>query len=345
MIDIVVPTLLVLTGICIYAAINHLSIGLKRPFDRAHLLFAGMCVMGVLHGLTHILMHRAQTADEMLIALKLNLSAVAGLHFLLLWFIAEFTQVRPQRFLQGLSLAIATLFVLNLIMPYGLQYVAAPKIEFIQLPWGETLVNPAGDNGNWFRLSVLTVSVLYIYGLIAFVSAWRRDRKDVTLAMIFAMAVLVATAVEGILVRAGIIQFIHLGPAGFLILVVFMSVALSHETRQRLQRSERRFRHLVEQSPFSIQVLAPDGHTRQVNSAWEKLWGVPADALGPYNILQDRQLIARGIMPYPVQRVKSRRSCTTRRTARTYTACRASAGCAVISIRSRKRAAPCAMSS
>jgi len=298
LIDIVVPTLLVLTGICIYAAINHLSIGLKRPFDRAHLLFAGMCVMGVLHGLTHILMHRAQSAAEMLIALKLNLSAVAGLHLLLLWFIAEFTQIRPQRFLLGLSLVIATLFTLNLIMPYGLQYAAAPTIEFIRLPWGETLVNPAGDNGNWFRFSVLTVSVLYIYGLIAFVSAWRRDRKDVTLAMICAMAVLVATAVEGILVRAGIIQFIHLGPAGFLILVVFMSVALSHETRQRLQRSERRFRLLVEQSPFSIQVLAPDGQTRQVNSAWEKLWGVSADALGPYNILQDRQLIARGIMPY-----------------------------------------------
>jgi diguanylate cyclase (GGDEF)-like protein len=298
MIDIVVPALLVLTGICVYAAINHFSIGLKRPFDRAHLLFAGMCVMAVLHGLTHILMHRAQTGADMLTALKLNLSAVAGLHFLLLWFIAEFTQVRPQRLLLGLSVAIAALIVLNLVLPYGLQYVGPPTLDYIHLPWGETLVNPAGVNGNWFRFSVLTATVLYIYGLIAFVSAYRRDRKGVTLAMFCTMAVLVATAVEGILVRAGVIQFIHLGPAGFLILVVFMSVALSHETRQRLQRSERRFRLLVEQSPFSIQVLAPDGQTRQVNAAWERLWGMPAEALGPYNILQDRQLVARGIMPY-----------------------------------------------
>ncbi len=298
MIEIVVPTLLVLTGICIYAAINHLSIGLKRPYDRLHLLFAGMCVMAVFHGLTHILMHRAQTAADLLTALKLNLSAVAVLHFLLLWFIAEFTQFRPQRFLLGLSLVIAVLFTLNLVLPYGLQYAAAPTLEHIRLPWGETVVSPAGVNGDWFRFSVLTVAVLYLYGLIAFGSAWRRDRKGVTLAMFFAMAVLVATAVEGILVRAGVINFIHLGPAGFLILVVVMSVALSHETRQRLQRSEHRFRLLVEQSPFSIQVLAPDGQTRQVNAAWEKLWGVSAAALGAYNILQDRQLVERGILPY-----------------------------------------------
>jgi diguanylate cyclase (GGDEF)-like protein/PAS domain S-box-containing protein len=298
MIDIVVPTLLVLTGICAYAAINHLSIGLKRPFDRAPLLFAGMCVMAVLHGLTHILMHRAQNAADMFTALKLNLSAVAALHFLLLWFIAEFTQVRPQRLLWGVSLVIVTLFALNLVLPHGLQYAAAPTIEYIRLPWGETLVSPAGVNGGWFRFSVLTVAVLYVYGLTAFAMAWRRDRKAVTLAMFCGMAVLVATAVEGILVRAGVIKFIHLGPAGFLILVVVMSVALSHETRQRLQRSERRFRLLVEQSPFSIQVLAPDGQTRQVNAAWKKLWGKPAVALGQDNILQDRELVARGITPY-----------------------------------------------
>jgi diguanylate cyclase (GGDEF)-like protein/PAS domain S-box-containing protein len=298
MIDIVIPALLVLTGICVYAVINHLSIGLRRPIDRVHLLFAGMCMMAVWHGLTHILMHRAQTAAEMLSALKLNLTAVAALHFLLLWFIAEFTEVRPQRLLLGLSLLIAALIALNLVLPYGLQYAAAPTLEFIHLPWGETLVNPAGVNGNWFRFSVLTVAILYVYGLIAFASAYRRERKCVTFAMFCAMAVLVATAVEGILVRAGVIKFVHLGPAGFLILVVVMSVALSHETRQRLQRSERRFRLLVEQSPFSIQVLAPDGQTRQVNAAWEKLWGVPAKALGRYNILQDRRFVERGIMPY-----------------------------------------------
>ena len=61
--------------------------------------------------------------------------------------------------------------------------------------------------------------------------------------------------------------------------------------------SEFRWQRLVEQSPLSTQIFAPDGTIRQVNRAWERLWGVtPADLPG-YNILRDEQLVERGIMP------------------------------------------------
>ena len=61
--------------------------------------------------------------------------------------------------------------------------------------------------------------------------------------------------------------------------------------------SEFRWQRLVEQSPLSTQIFAPDGTIRQVNAAWERLWGVtPADLPG-YNILHDEQLVQRGMMP------------------------------------------------
>ncbi|HLL74176.1 MAG TPA: PAS domain S-box protein [Pyrinomonadaceae bacterium] len=62
--------------------------------------------------------------------------------------------------------------------------------------------------------------------------------------------------------------------------------------------SERRFRELVDQSPFSTQLFSPDGRTVRVNPAWERLWGVALsdlDAIG-YNILEDRQLEEQGIL-------------------------------------------------
>ncbi len=65
-----------------------------------------------------------------------------------------------------------------------------------------------------------------------------------------------------------------------------------------LRMSETRFRTMIEQSPLSIQILAPDGHIRQVNRAWEELWGVKLEQIPGYNLLQDPQLIERGIMPY-----------------------------------------------
>jgi len=63
------------------------------------------------------------------------------------------------------------------------------------------------------------------------------------------------------------------------------------------QRSEFRFQRLVEQSPLSTQIFAADGSVRQVNRAWEKLWGVTLADLPGYNILHDPELERLGTLP------------------------------------------------
>src|ERR687894_2973209 len=65
-----------------------------------------------------------------------------------------------------------------------------------------------------------------------------------------------------------------------------------------LKGSQTRFRLMIEQSPLSIQIFSPDGTTVRVNRAWERLWGVPLDQIPGYNVLQDPQLVEKGIMPY-----------------------------------------------
>src|SRR5215208_1236894 len=65
-----------------------------------------------------------------------------------------------------------------------------------------------------------------------------------------------------------------------------------------LRASEARFRLMIEQSPLSTQIFSPDGRTLRVNRAWEELWGVTLDQIPEYNILQDPQLVEKGIMPY-----------------------------------------------
>lgn len=70
------------------------------------------------------------------------------------------------------------------------------------------------------------------------------------------------------------------------------------QVEERLHYSENRFRAMMEQSPLSTQIFTPDGRTQSVNRAWEKMWGVTLEALAQYNVLQDKQLIANGVMPY-----------------------------------------------
>jgi PAS domain S-box-containing protein len=61
--------------------------------------------------------------------------------------------------------------------------------------------------------------------------------------------------------------------------------------------SDNTYRTIIDQSPASTQIFSPDGKTLYVNPAWEKLWGVPLEALANYNILEDQQLEESGLMP------------------------------------------------
>lgn len=81
---------------------------------------------------------------------------------------------------------------------------------------------------------------------------------------------------------------------------VGFAIDLSDRKRaeQELRISETRFRALVDQSPLSTQIMAPDGRILQVNRAWEQLWGITLDQIPEYNLLKDEQLVAKGIMPY-----------------------------------------------
>ncbi|MDP9474054.1 MAG: PAS domain S-box protein, partial [Chloroflexota bacterium] len=75
-----------------------------------------------------------------------------------------------------------------------------------------------------------------------------------------------------------------------------MTTLANEQTPSRLQASDALFRALFEQSPLSVQVLSKTGETLAVNPAWERLWGVSLADLPGYNLLEDPQLSANGVM-------------------------------------------------
>lgn len=80
--------------------------------------------------------------------------------------------------------------------------------------------------------------------------------------------------------------------------LVFRDISDRKRSQEALRESEARFRGLMEQAPFSIQVFFPDGRTKRVNRAWQELWGLTLAAIQDYNVLADRQLEATGVLPY-----------------------------------------------
>jgi PAS domain-containing protein len=81
-----------------------------------------------------------------------------------------------------------------------------------------------------------------------------------------------------------------------------VSLALEASERKRaedaLRLSEARFRTMFEQFPLSVQILSPEGHTLEVNRAWQELFGLKLADMEGINMLSDPQLREQGIVNY-----------------------------------------------
>ncbi|GAA3949559.1 bifunctional diguanylate cyclase/phosphodiesterase [Allohahella marinimesophila] len=294
----VVSSLLMLTGICIMASVAHALAALRRPYDPTQGLFAGMCLAVVAYGISQVVCFTSYDEAAYLLGLKVNIFSVCIFFAFYGPFIQRYTGRGSIRLLQVVSAIYAVLAIINLSKDHSLQFDSVIELYQFELPWAESVTLAAGSISLSMKVAVLLTFCVLLYGVYALTRLWWQTRSGAVIAMLCAALLFLAATVQGAMVRLGLMDFIHLAPFVFLLMPLIMGTALNRESFQRLQASERRFRSLVEQSPFSIQVLTPDGKTRQVNSAWEQLWGLTKEDMASHQLLEDPQLIEKGAMPY-----------------------------------------------
>jgi diguanylate cyclase (GGDEF)-like protein/PAS domain S-box-containing protein len=300
--DFFITGVAVLAGLCLFAAVHHLWIGWHRPQQKVHLLFGLLCLVAVAYVLAKLGTYRANSAQELVVMRGLVVACAAVFLGVFPWFVAEYTGESRRMPLVVLGAMAVFFFAANFILPYGLYYAELPRLEHITLPWGETVTDLRMHKPNsWFYAALAFFLLSFLYAGYACARQYLHGNRDRARSLGLAIAVFFVLALFNQAVNFGGLNFVHTAEFGFVALILLMNWSLSQELHQgedRLKASERRFRSLVEQSPFSIQVLAPDGKTLQVNRAWEDLWGISGQALANYNILEDRQLAEKGLLPY-----------------------------------------------
>ncbi len=72
-----------------------------------------------------------------------------------------------------------------------------------------------------------------------------------------------------------------------------------YKTKAALAESEERFKRIIEQSPYAIELYDLDGVQREVNRAHELLWDIPsALTVDKFNIFESDEIKKRGLLPY-----------------------------------------------
>ena len=116
-------------GMTIGAAVLNAALGLTRPPDRTYLSFA--CIMAMLAAWVFFEreLYAATTSDEAVAALRHQIVAAHGLIAFILVFVPAYTRVRlPRWLLVAYAVALAALFITNVVAPYGIWFSGPPQL-------------------------------------------------------------------------------------------------------------------------------------------------------------------------------------------------------------------------
>ena len=257
MVDVFVPGLYVAAGVAAYATVHHLTTARNSPQRATQMTFAGVCLFAVPFAVLHANALQAANVADFIAATRWGISDVMLLFIAFLWYVALDTGKRSLWLLVPMSVWFGFLSVVNLTLPFSVQFDHIEGIYRQTLPWGEIVSRGAGGNGPWAYITVVTVLAAYGYAIFALYDRHWVQRRRVNIWMVFAIAFFLLSTLEGVLVRLSIIHFIELGPYGTLGMVFAASVALTREVQLQLRTSEENFRSLFENSPSAMVAIDP----------------------------------------------------------------------------------------
>jgi signal transduction histidine kinase len=219
----------IIAGICLGFGIIFLFSGLRRQENnKLNLLFAVFALSYAATLFNGIRFHNAASADEYVAITRWDAIFVVLAFATLIWYIAEYTQVRPRLFLWGLTALFIVTGIAN-ITRTNLLFDQILGLNTVTMPWGEQIAYIETTESVWSLLFL--AGQLAVLGFIVFACSRQFLRGERREALILSIGVFwfVASIVAELLGEAGVLPPIFYGEFGFLGFVVAISLQMSNE--------------------------------------------------------------------------------------------------------------------
>jgi PAS domain S-box-containing protein len=281
--SVVAPSLTLIVGVMLFAGLHHLLIGLRRPDERVYLTFAAVSLFAACWTAWGIPTYAAQTPAAFLLATRWRQVMGLGIGVSLLWFIAEYTRVRPKVILWSLTGIQLAMAVAAVSLPFTLYYSGTPQLEHPLMRWGEVITTATLPKGPLFRPTEVVTTLVFLFGLGASGVMWLRGRRRGAVPLFVVLALILVGLWHLPLPGLGDVPTAELCFVG---LVLVMSLVVSNRVveaammKEALAESEQRLRTLVETAPEAVLLLdSASGVALEANDSALDLFGEKREAL------------------------------------------------------------------
>jgi signal transduction histidine kinase len=245
-----------IAGICFGFGIISTFIAFRYQENRRrNLLFAIFALAYAATLFNGIRFHNAASV-ETYVALARADSIFPPLVFItLIWYIAEYTQVKPRGFLWALT-AIFIASGIAQLARVNLLYDQILGLNTVMMPWGEQLAYLETTDSVWSLLYLAAQLAVLVYSIFACIRQYQRGERSEALILSIGVLWFVAAIGAELLGQAGLITPIFYGEFGFLGFAVAISIQISNElirTNEQLAAYRLNLEEMVRQRTIELE--------------------------------------------------------------------------------------------
>lgn len=271
-----ITTLYVIVGIIGFAALNHGLAFISKRASSCHRIFALVAIVLVGHILCRIGAYHSELPGELVLFRRWEIVFTCLFVILFIAFVAEYTGFRPRKFTIAMTWLWAVLFAVNLFLPYGIQFVESPQIAYLDLPWGERVVDlRVLRRSIWHLLGLVGILLMLGYALYASYLQYTTGNKKRGRGLGIAVGLFTILVVSNSVINFADIKWPHTSDFGFVTLVILMDIELTKEYRDQ----NRRMSDLLNYFPFAVGIKDIQGRYQLANPEFLKYFEIAGNNL------------------------------------------------------------------
>jgi PAS domain S-box-containing protein len=226
-------------GICFYAGIVHLQVGLRsQPRERTHLFFAAVSLLWGIYSLAIFALYAAfytGSLDRYVFVDRVGIALWYLAFAFLYWFIAVYTRADKNAWVRRVLWAItgfyALIAALCFVLPYPWVYT---DIKLTDTFPPDIVIAP------WYPIEqVMTFLFLITYSAYCIVGQYRRGEKSSAKALGAAVGIYLITVLWDYGIEHGLFDTVLMAQYGFVAFIVIMSLRLSSEAVEAMVEARR----------------------------------------------------------------------------------------------------------
>jgi signal transduction histidine kinase len=218
----------IVTGICFAFGLIFLFSGLRRrERKRLNMLFAVFALAYAATLFNGVRFHNATSTEMYVAIIRGDTVFVVTAFVALIWYVAEYTAVKPRPFLWALTAAFVASGLAQLART-NLLYDEILGLAAVTMPWGEEVTYLEATDSAWSLLFLAAQLAVLVYMIFACVRQFMGGRHSEALVLSIGVLWFVASIAAEILGQAGVLPPIFYGEFGFLGFTVALSLQMAN---------------------------------------------------------------------------------------------------------------------